>query len=178
MKRLLPVIAALLAGSVALVAANLPNIPAVSQVPSTAQYAEASQIVNTVNYALSQVSTSLTNLVNQLNGVTGYTTATPTVSLGLGCTGAGTATATCTGQRGLVTFTAVPAIALGASSGNFVVTNTGISTASVCVFTPTSATAGLVFVSAVVPTANTLTMTLGSTGAYAGGVMTFAFICM
>jgi hypothetical protein len=161
MKRLLPVLASLVAGALAVSAANLPTIP------SSPQYAEASQIIGTLNA-----------LIGQLNGGTGYSGSAQLVSLGTACTATGTTAATCSAQRGQYTLTAVPAITVGGTSGGLVITNTQITAANVCNVTPLTSTTGLVFVSSVVVATNGFTMTLGSAGSYAGGSMTFMFNCV
>ena len=169
MKRFLPVIAALLAGTVALVAANLPNLP------STPQFAEANQIVGTLNA-----------LINQLNGGTGYSGTGQIVSLGTSCYPAAAATPiTCIGQRGQVQFTGVT-IAANALSSALVITDTNlIGTSSTCTasfFASAWVTAGAQpYISSIVPTANTLTILLGNanpTTAQASATVPIAFVCM
>lgn len=169
MKRFLPVIAALLAGTVALVAANLPNIP------STVQFAEANQIVGTLNA-----------LINQLNGGTGYSGTSQIVSLGTVCTPAAAATPiTCIGQRGQVQFTGVT-IGTSALSSALVITDTNLVTAnSICVanfYASAWVTAGAQpYIQSIVPTANTLTILLGNanpTTAQGSATVPIAFMCM
>ena len=161
MKRSLPVIAALLAGTVGLVAANLPNIP------STAQFAEANQIVGTLNA-----------LISQLNGGTGYSGTSQIVSLGVGCTGTSvTSTVVCSGQRGVATVTGQTLAA--ATNFPVTITNTATSANNVCTASPgVSPAAGVgPSIVAVTPAAGSMTVTFFST---AGGAQTLTtnFICM
>ena len=160
MKRLiLGIASALIAGTGALVAANLPNIP------STAVFAEANQIVGTLNA-----------LINQLNGGTGYSGTGQIVSLGTACTGSvAGVTVTCNGQRGVATFTGQTLTA--ATNLALQINNNLVSATSVCVATQTNANTIGAAITAVTPGAGNLVLSAYSTP---GGATTLAvtFICM
>lgn len=149
-------LAALVASQVAALAGGLPSVP------STAQFNEPSQIVSTLNA-----------IINQLNGnaagAGGYA-AQPgnIVSLGSFCTnGAGGATPqTCTGMRGLVTFTGVTIAAV--TNGALVITDTLLTANNTCrawIVSDNSAAASFPYVRSAVTTTNTLTVNIGNAAA-------------
>ena len=120
-------------------------------IPSTSQFSEPSQILNTLN-----------TFIRTLNGQTTAIGTPGNVSLGKFCTGASATTAvTCTGSRGVLSFTNTGDIA-GVATGNYidyVLTNTNVSTGSACSVQVLSggAAGSAPSISKVVPTANTLT---------------------
>jgi hypothetical protein len=162
----------------ALLGATLGFGGGVPNIPSTSQYNEPSQIVSTLNA-----------FINQLNGNPagqgGYA-AQPNATVSLGAFCAATTTTTtdvCTGQRGTAAYTAQATIAAGGVVTE-TITNTGITTASVCpayIVAQTVAASSEVTVASVTPTANSLAVVVQNptaTATGATGSWTIAFSCI
>jgi hypothetical protein len=158
LRKLSAALVAVFASGLIAYATNLPLVP------STSQFNEPSQIVSTLNAA-----------IQQLNGQAGYTTATPIVGTGLFCqnAAAGASPQVCNGGRGAVAFTTITVAATGTNQ-TIVVTNSAITTASVChaqfitAFTAGSA----VVVGPVTPTAGSMSIVIANAGATTNAVTT------
>jgi hypothetical protein len=126
-------------------------------------------------------------LINQLNGNTaangGYAAAANgNVSLGTFCTATGATPQTCNGQRGSIAFTGLAGPLATGTVSTVVITNSAITTSSVCSanwISPFTAGSG-VTVATATPTASTLTVISVNAGTTTNAVSaaTLAFNCV
>jgi hypothetical protein len=138
-------------------------------IPSSPTYSEPSQIIGTLNALINQL-----NGANNTNG--GYAAAIGTgPSLGTFCTNAaaGGTPQTCNGQRGAVSYTGLT-VAAPATNQTLVITDSAITTASVCTagFTTAFTAATAIVVGQIVPAAGTLTVSIANAGSGTNAVTT------
>ena len=132
-----------------------------------------------MNAANSSINPAIINdfnlFLNQLNGGLGYSGVSQVVSLGQACSNSGAvSTLTCNGQRGQLSYTSGVTITTTGSVQTFTITNSFVTTASLCqAWFGAAFTAGSgVTVATVVPTANTLTIIGVNAGTTANAVTT------
>lgn len=133
-------------------------------IPSSPTFSEPSQIVGTLN-----------TFIQTLNGQATAIAPAQIVSTGSFCQNAtaGGTPQVCNGQRGAVAYTGLT-VAAPATNQTVVITNSLITTASVCTagFTTAFTAATAIVVGQIVPTAGSLTVTIANAGSGTNAVTT------
>lgn len=133
-------------------------------IPSSPNFSEPSQIVGTLN-----------TFIQALNGTPNALGTNTNVSLGTFCqnAAAGATPQICNGQRGAVAYTGLT-VAAPATNQTVVITNSSITTASVCqaAFITAFTAATVINTGQIVPTAGSLTISIANSGSGTNAVTT------